>query len=219
MTNISEPQTPIYAVITGDIVGSTKLSVAALTHVRVTVGETIRSFASRNPEVVSNRPEFFSGDSWQVLLKEPRAALRLALLVQARLVAVSDVETRAAIGIGSVARLEKNLATSTGEAFTLSGRALEAITNSFRLTGALPARSVILARWFPAILHMCSGLMSGWTRRQAEVVGLWLSLPNPTHEHDVGPSPRRPKCAKHFSVPGNLSFGFTPLQIVEYRKR
>jgi len=182
MPKINAPHPHIYAVITGDIVGSTKLSPGEMADVRGTISHTVREFAKRNSETVSKGVEFFQGDSWQLLLKDPCVALRLTLLIQAKLLAEYGVETRAAIGIGTVDGMEKTAATSTGEAFTLSGRALQKITGYFRLTGALPDRAGELARWFPAILHVCSGLTNSWTNRQAEVVGLWLSLVHPTDD-------------------------------------
>lgn len=177
------PHTHIYAVITGDIVGSTKLSPGEMADVRGTVMHTVREFANGNSEAISKGVEFFQGDSWQVLLKDPRAALRLTLLIQAKLLAEYGVETRAAIGIGTVARIERNAAISTGEAFTLSGRALETMTGYFGLTGDLPTRASDFALWFTACLRLCSPLERSWTRRQAEVMGLWLSLRHPTHEN------------------------------------
>lgn len=183
MSKISKGK--VYAVITGDIVGSTKLSPAEMKKVRATVGEavseTARAFVLRN-DPITKGAEFFQGDSWQVLLGEPANALRLALLIQASLRSKVNAETRAAIGIGVVSSIERTAAISTGEAFTLSGRALEDIPAGVRLTGALPERVRIPALWFPHLLHLCSGLLRGWSRRQAEVMALWLSLPDPTYE-------------------------------------
>lgn len=176
------PQTHIYAVITGDIVDSTSLTRTTLARVRETLTGTIRAFAKQNADVISHSPSFFRGDSWQVLLHDPRIALKVALLVRAQLHAEDGVDTRASIGVGTVAGLEKDVAISTGEAFTLSGRALENIPNFALLTGALPERTASLAPWFPTVLHLCSGLTDSWTRRQAEVFGKWLSLVSPTHE-------------------------------------
>ena len=173
------PKTKVYAVITGDIVGSTKLSPGDMAAVRTTIVRSVRDYALRRFEC--RAPEFFQGDSWQLLLEEPRWAVQLALFVQARLLVEQNVSTRAAIGIGTADGLEKTDANSTGEAFTLSGRALEAMPSSFRLTGALPNTDP-LAKWLPGVLHICSALMRGWTRRQAEVVSLWLLLPSPTYE-------------------------------------
>jgi hypothetical protein len=185
----------VYAVITGDIVGSTKLGPDDMKVVRETLQSAFPS-RTRNKlhkaisifDIVHSHPgnrtlEFFRGDSWQVLVDEPRWALRLALIIQARLFAETAVSTRAAIGIGTVNRSsEKKASLMTGEAFTHSGRALEEITGYFRLTGALPTRFGTLASWFPVLLHLCSGLTSSWSQRQAQIVGLALTLPNPTHE-------------------------------------
>lgn len=171
----------VYAVITGDIIGSTKLSPAEMKKVRAAVGETTRAFVLRN-DPLTRGAEFFQGDSWQVLLGDPANALRMTLLIQATLRSKTNAETRAAIGIGAVSSLERTAAISTGEAFTLSGRALENIPTGVRLTGALPERVRAPALWFPHLLHLCSGLLRGWTRRQSEVMGLWLSLTDPTYE-------------------------------------
>lgn len=171
----------VYAVITGDIVGSTKRSRAEMKNVRTAISEAVREFIVRN-DPITRGAEFFQGDSWQVLLGNPENALRLALLIQASLISKANTQTRAAIGIGTVEGLERTVAVSTGEAFTLSGRALADMPSIFRLTGALPERAGAPAQWFPGLLHLCSGLMRGWTRRQCELMGLWLSLPDPTYD-------------------------------------
>jgi len=181
MPNARPRETAIYAVITGDIVGSTNLTTEQLASLRKTLHETVRNF-NRNEDRVLKGPEFFRGDSWQVLLNKPGFALNLTLLIQANLIEKLNVQTRAAIGIGPITSMDKTLATSVGEAFTLSGHALENITGNVRLSGALPGSAGPLRRWFPAILHICGGLASSWTRRQAEAMGLWLSLVQPTHE-------------------------------------
>lgn len=175
----SAPATKVYAVITGDIVGSTKLTPDEMAKVRTIIAEAVLYFL-RHRNADGRPAEFFQGDSWQVLLGDPAEALTLTLLIAASLRAKAAVETRASIGIGTAEGLEVNTAISTGEAFTLSGRALEALPAAFRITGALPERIGQTARrWFPALLHMCSGLVQGWTRRQAEVMSLWLALPAP----------------------------------------
>lgn len=128
-------------------------------------------------------PEFFRGDAWQLLLKEPGQALRVALYIRALLSAQAGIETRISIGIGTVDAINRSRTSlSTGEAFTLSGHALDEITGYFDLTGALPERAADLVQWFPAILHLCSGLIRQWTRRQAEIVSVALLLESQTHE-------------------------------------
>jgi len=180
MTNM-EKLPVICAVITGDIVGSTKLAAKDLPRVRKALEQAVRSFR-RNRDGFFKGPEFFRGDSWQVLLGDPSLALNLLLLIQATLIEELNVQTRASIGVGTTTSVGNALAISTGEAFTLSGRAFENIASSERFDGALPDQASQMAPWFVASLRICGGLAGSWTRRQAEAMRLWLTLPNPTHE-------------------------------------
>ena len=172
-----------FAVLTGDIIGSSRLSAAQLDRTRSLVLKGAQQFHSRSRRLVFGVPEFFRGDAWQLLLREPGQALRVALYIRALLSAKTGVATRIAIGIGPVDAINRSRTSlSTGEAFTLSGHALDEITGYFDLTGALPDRAAVLAQWFPAILHLCSGLIRDWTRRQAEIVSLALLSDGQTHE-------------------------------------
>ena len=195
MTPKTAPNAKVYAAITGDVVGSTKLSLSEMKAVRLTIKETVEQFDAEHYHldprhtrlaprtgVIANGVEFFQGDSWQIVLSDPRYSLRLALLIQAALRRQTSTETRIAIGIGTLSGLEKTAAISTGEALTLSGRALEAMNGNERLTGALPEHTHQLAQWFPVLLHLCGTLTRGWTKRQAEVLGHWLLHPHPTYE-------------------------------------
>ncbi|HVS77489.1 MAG TPA: hypothetical protein VHE11_11180, partial [Steroidobacteraceae bacterium] len=177
----------VFAVLTGDIIGSSSLSATQLGRTRALVLKGAQKFHSRSRPTVLGEPEFFRGDAWQLLLGEPARALRVALYIRALLSARLGVDTRISIGIGTAEAIDRSRTSlSTGEAFTLSGHALDEITGYFELTGALPDRAGALADWFPAILHLCSGLMRGWTRRQAEIVALALQSDNPTHERIAG---------------------------------
>jgi hypothetical protein len=100
-----------------------------------------------------------------------------------RLRAELATDTRIAIGIGCIDHIDaRQISLSTGEAFVLSGRAMDGMTGYFDLAGALPARAGIMALWFTVALRLCSGLIRPWTRRQAEIAGVALMLDHPTHE-------------------------------------
>jgi hypothetical protein len=185
----------VFAVLTGDLVSSRRLSAERLERARRLIGEGAARFRRRQPHAISGVPEVFRGDAWQLLLREPRWALRVALLMRALLLAGDEVKTRVSIGIGGVDVIDRRrVSLSTGEAFTLSGHALDSLTGYFDLTGALPERAAPLAAWFPAMLHLCSGLVRPWTRRQAEIVSLALLADNPTHESIAGSL--RPRVSK-----------------------
>lgn len=185
----------MFAVLTGDIVSSRQLSAERLERTRRLIAAGAAQFRRRQPRALYGAPEVFRGDAWQLLLREPRWALRLALLLHAQLLARNDARTRVSIGIGTVDVIDRRrVSLSTGEAFTLSGHALDHITGYFDLTGALPERAGPLAGWLPAMLHLCSGLIRPWTRRQAEIVGLALLADNSTHESIAGTL--RPRVSK-----------------------
>jgi len=185
----------VFAVLTGDLVASRQLSAERLERTRRLIAEGARAFRRRQPRALCGVPEVFRGDAWQLLLREPRWALRLALLMRALLLARNDVRTRVSIGIGAVDVIDgRRISLSTGEAFTLSGHALDSITGYFDLTGALPERAAPLAQWLPAMLHLARGLVRPWTRRQAEIVSCALLAVNPTHESIAGTL--RPRVSK-----------------------
>jgi hypothetical protein len=185
----------VYAALTGDIVGSRQLSAERLERTRRLVMRGAAQFRRRQARALCGAPEVFRGDAWQLLLREPRWALRVALLLHALLLAENDVRTRISIGVGAVDVINlRRISVSTGEAFTLSGHALDHITGYFDLTGGLPERAAALSSWFPAMLHLCSGLVRHWTRRQAQIVSLALLMDNPTHASIA--RTLRPKVAK-----------------------
>lgn len=185
----------VFAVLTGDIVSSRRLSAGRLERTRRLIAASAAHFRRRQPQALCGAPEVFRGDAWQLLLREPRWALRLALLVHAQLLAANEVRTRISLGVGAVDVIDRRrISLSTGEAFTLSGHALDSLTGYFDLTGALPERTAPLTGWFPAMLHLSSGLIRSWTRRQAEIVSVALLADNPTHESIAGSL--RPRVSK-----------------------
>jgi hypothetical protein len=116
-----------YAVLTGDIVRSSRLSVAerkAVGRLLDRAGQTLARWSTVPLPLSRHR-----GDGWQVLLADPAPALRAALLVRATLRAGGSsrsLDTRIGIGVGTVEfvpgdRLEEG----DGPAYRLSGSALE----------------------------------------------------------------------------------------------
>ena len=123
------------AVITGDIVKSTRLSQASLDSVYAGIHDATESVRAWAPGLIVSDVNRFRGDGWQVLLGSPRFSLRACLIIRAHLKARSrDFETRAAVGIGAISHLRlDDLAASAGAAFRESGRLLEEMKASTRL--------------------------------------------------------------------------------------
>jgi len=111
------------SVITGDIVNSTQLE-----------GTQEKKLLKLLQTILSDhKHEFFRGDSFQVYIKDTAQALRICLLCRTAAIGllpeqsppISDV--RLSIGIGSVESPVRSLATAKGDAFLMSGRALDAM--------------------------------------------------------------------------------------------
>lgn len=134
-------------------------------------------------DLVQGGPEFFQGDAWQLLLRQPALALRASLFLRAVLQAESPAQTRISIGLGAVDDLSANgLGSSTGEAFTLSGRGLREMKNRQWLALQLPDRMGRLCPWVRLTAAFCDVLAGDHTQRQADVLCHALHPAGLTHE-------------------------------------
>ena len=111
------------AVLTGDIVNSTLLPPQREKKL-LNILDTIMK---------GHRHEFFRGDSFQTYLHDAGEALKTALLCRTAAIALDPnadkvlTDVRVSIGIGEVVSPIGSLATAKGEAFLISGRALDAL--------------------------------------------------------------------------------------------
>lgn len=165
------------AILTGDLVGSTEASPAALESAMDALAEAARGAAAWTPGSDA-RFTRFRGDGWQVHVAEPPLALRTALVLVAALRASdAGLATRVAIGIGKVEGLGTDtLADAHGPAFEASGRALDHMLRTRRLTvegdGVTALHRIIVE-----LLDDRTGRLS---REQAEALALYLHPDNPT---------------------------------------
>jgi hypothetical protein len=173
----------IYAVLTGDIVNSTKLEQAELEEVRNRLLDAVQDVKGWQSRLVKSKAEFFRGDSWQVLLEDPGQALRVAVFLRATLRAHGGADSRLSIGIGTVKKIVSNrVSLSTGEAFEVSGGALDKMTSLTGMTIAVPSPGGVLGRWLPVVGGLCDALIGQWTERQAETVRIAVLPERPSHE-------------------------------------
>jgi hypothetical protein len=158
------------AVLTGDIVNSTTLQ-ASVVHDLLRHLEAVLD---------GSQFEFFRGDSLQAYFENPAVALRVAM--RCRTAALSIMvegqeimaDVRVSIGIGGVELPVRDLATARGEAFLLSGRALDALGKS--------AGTIIMVDG-SKLTNLCLDVMSDYinsvfrqlTPKQAEVIHLLLA--------------------------------------------
>jgi hypothetical protein len=189
------------AVLTGDIIRSRSLQPRQLESVRSSLTnavDVVRQDWKRG--LVKGRPEFFRGDGWQLLLTDPAMALRVAVFLRASLLAGGVADSRIAIGLGEGERISpKRVALSTGEAFVLSGRALDEMTQYSNMTIEIPQSAGPLSGWLPVVGHLCNSFIEQWTRRQAEIVCVAIDPREPDYEkvaHALKPAISKQAVAK-----------------------
>jgi hypothetical protein len=108
----------IQAVLTGDIVNSTRLGPAAEKKLLKALSGVLLSY----------RYEFYRGDSFQAYIKDAAGALTAALLCRTAAIGMegtAPADVRISIGIGKTRPPGDLLGSSGGEAFVLSGRAFD----------------------------------------------------------------------------------------------
>ena len=153
------------AVLTGDIVNSTRLNAAKEKKLVATLEQllTPRKF------------EFYRGDSFQVYLKEPGEALQVALLCRTAAISISQSEemilsdVRISIGIGEVNTPVKSLGAAKGEAFVLSGRAFDEISKTaIRLS--ITTNHPLANKGLQVIADYINSIFKVMTGKQATVI-------------------------------------------------
>lgn len=159
------------AVLTGDIVGSTKLSGDQRRRLHDVLAEVSEELRQRFGTAIPYELDVFRGDSWQIMVTEPRLALRVALRFRARLRSRFEdvkVDTRVGIGVGGVDFLpEKGVSTGDGDAFRRSGWAFEELTRGERM--AFAGRGPH-SRCLDVCVRLIDYPAAHWTARQAYAV-------------------------------------------------
>ena len=151
------------AVVTADIVNSTKLS-------KIQYKKLIKSLEGI---LQPYQHEFFRGDSFQAFVKSPNEALRV--LLQARTAAMKLSESfacdiRASIGIGHAKLPVKSFQTASGDVFILSGRAFDEMEKEERLIIVCNEKNKAVNSGLKVISQFIDYLFQRLTFKQAAVV-------------------------------------------------
>jgi hypothetical protein len=193
----------IYAVLTGDLVKSSRLSSEKSTDAMECLKHSANKFAKHFPAAIVGPMDTFRHDSWQVLMKEPALAFKAAVFLRTALKLKSDAETkydtRICIGIGQVELIdEQRVSNSRGPAFTHSGKGLDEMNDEcLKLVAeenapvlfdelsciAIPLLDCIIGDWTPTESRAVYGMLNGLT--QEETAKNW-----PVHEK-TGKRPTR----------------------------
>ncbi|WP_373499426.1 hypothetical protein [Desulfococcus sp.] len=181
----------IYAALTGDLVGSSRLSAAGSAGAMEILRRAADDLAAGHPRAVVGPMDTFRHDSWQLLLEQPALAVRAALFFRTALKLESDAgakyDTRVSIGIGPVELIStRRISDSRGPAFTRSGKGLDAMGGRcFAIdagdgppeplkclaAAAVPLLDCIVGDWTPAESRAVNGALRGLT--QEEIASLW----------------------------------------------
>jgi len=167
-----------YAVLTGDLVNSRRNKSDHFQQMIGGLSEALQYCAANYP----CRFELYRGDSFQILLQEPKDSIIIAILVRIKLKLMSANgiwDARIGVGIGRVEHPTTSLSSSLGEAYVLSGSALDAI-GSNRLVIKTSnedanTRLVLLTRF-------CDNLISKLSQKQALALWHYLTLDNAIHQ-------------------------------------
>ncbi|WP_156180479.1 hypothetical protein [Rufibacter radiotolerans] len=178
------------AVLTGDIIDSTLLSDSERARLNQVMNEGLTTLVGKD------HYEIFRGDSFQILLDTPSLALKTAIQVRCllRKSLISDqlhqnptskkaskanplqysykrevVDARISIGLGKTGYKGPNIKTSDGEAFQLSGRALDSLKSKGpRLVVATPQEE--FNAYMEVICSLLDVFINNWSVQQAEVI-------------------------------------------------
>ena len=175
---------PDLAVLTGDVIKSSRLAPGALDAVMAALASGAASMSGW-PGAVPARFTRFRGDGWQCLAPSPAQALRAALFLRAHVRALKfDADTRVAVGLGPGDPPESgDLAAAGGSAFEVSGRGLDAMGRAQQFTigwSSPPPASALVG----AVFALADEISRLWTPPQAEVLMETLS-PGETAQREL----------------------------------
>ncbi|KEQ30314.1 helix-turn-helix transcriptional regulator [Pedobacter antarcticus] len=161
------------AVITGDIINFTKLSPIKRKQLVESTEILIKNWTKKK-----SNAEMFRGDSYQVLFDDPTKAIIKSIQLICWFKTNSDptahisISSRISIGIGAISYQGKNVLSSDGEAFHLSGRNFDKMKEHEYLT--IHTNDQEKNKGIEIILNFMNKYIGSWTTGQAEVILMLL---------------------------------------------
>ena len=150
------------AVLTGDIVNSTKLPPAKEKALVKLLEQVLKSY----------KYEFYRGDSFQVLVREAGDSLRIALLCRTAAIGITEnneADIKVSIGLGEVDDRIKTLGSAKGEAFIISGRAFDELEKTgSRLV--ISTANTMANLSLQVVADYVNSIYSRMTSKQAKVI-------------------------------------------------
>jgi len=161
------------AVLTGDLVASTKRSADQTALAMRAIAAAAAKFSTWHSPAKDTRFTRYRGDGWQMVIAEPQYALRAAVVIQGKLIAMG-MESRIFAGIGTCDSLGSGtLADASGEAFVRSGHGLDRMSDPERI--GIDKEGI--HQEDQLIADLLGERMGRWTAAQAEAAALQLASP------------------------------------------
>ncbi|OCH03166.1 hypothetical protein [Aliivibrio fischeri] len=153
------------AVISGDIVNSTKLTSEQFEQLLNRIKEIQKWITEGNS---SNVHSIERGDEFQSVVHDIESALRYTIIYRLGIKALgNEFDSRISFAIASNADLRESVSESMGEAFVLSGRGLKTLKNARLLFNS---DSSELAEYFDLLFKYLDRQLTELTSRQCEVI-------------------------------------------------
>ena len=175
-----DPQ-KLYAVLTGDVVKSSALSLEKREGLVGQIRSTYDELRALFPGILPLPLSVYRGDGWQMLVPDPGMALALALSFRSLFLfrmakprrKEKELDLRMAIGIGGVDFVPAAAPhEGDGPAFRRSGRALEMMNGPQRMAFSNPGSSS--EQSLSVVVELLDALFVGWTPLQARAVVVGL---------------------------------------------
>lgn len=164
----------IYAVLTGDVVSSSKVKKSQKEQLSDTLKKSFSKIERFTESPVYPAFEIFRGDSFQGVLGDPSQALKSAIHIRAMLrmnqpdKVTSNWDARIAVGIGTIDYLENNATEGDGTAYRNSGPALDEQRGDERMTIRTPWDSV--NNEMQTECALMDAIVAKWSPPQAEII-------------------------------------------------
>ncbi len=164
----------IYAVITGDLIGSSRFKMERQRdEVLLTLKDSFKKIET--PDIIASPFVIYRGDSFQGVIAKPEEALKAAIIIRANLLSRFKgkrvrLDARIAIGLGTIDYFpHEQVGEGDGEAFRNSGMELDRMKKEEQ-------RLIVKTPWqeindeLRTECALFDALIQRWTKEQAEAV-------------------------------------------------
>ena len=162
------------AVITGDIVGSSKLSADRRLSLYQVFPTLTNKLQDRWGEAFPNPISNYRGDGWQAVVTQPEKAVEICLFIRTFFqyqFQQEHLDTRIAIGIGPVNFIpSENVSAGDGPAFLVSGRLLESMDRTRMAIDFVDPSNVLTAEALKNLVLLLDLIATGWKPSQSQAV-------------------------------------------------